>query len=180
MKRLAAVLAALVCVTATLNSMRAGQSPLKEGPQLAGIPVAAATVGPSNLLPNIFVADPNTQSLALCVKSPGVPLQVIDNQNNVWVDDQKVANESLNSIHIAFAWHPAAGSTAVTETTGACTTCYNEAILMLLENAHGVDADASNPWETAPKVTNGPVTLKGAKNRLLLACSEIESAENAG
>jgi len=51
---------------------------------------------------------------------------------------------------------------------------------MLLENAHGVDADASNPWETAPKVTNGPVTLKGAKNRLLLACSEIESAENAG
>ena len=50
------------------------------------------------------------------------------------------------------------------ETTGACTTCYNEAILMLLENAHGVDADAGNPWETVPKVTNGPVTLKGAKS----------------
>jgi hypothetical protein len=61
MKRLTAMLTALACVSATLNSTLAGQSPLKGGPQLAGIPVAAATVGPSNLLPNIFVANSNTQ-----------------------------------------------------------------------------------------------------------------------
>jgi hypothetical protein len=65
---------------------------------------------------------------------------------------------------------------------GNCPQCYAASILLKLTNVHAVTTAMGNPYTTpasnAMQVTNGPVTLTTAKARLLLACSEIESAPN--
>lgn len=184
MKKLVIAATSIACLAALALTAQADpfttSSAVLMGPQIVGVPVASANIGLSNWLPTIYVDDPSTESLVLCAKAPGGPITIADDHSNAWHDDANVAKQSGNAIHIAFAWHPSAGATNVYEGNGSCAKCYNNAILMLVKYAHGIDADVGNPWVRANKVVNGPVQLLTAKPRLLIACSEIESAANLG
>lgn len=156
-------------------------TPAVEGPQIVGMPVTSSGITNRLTLPTINV-NPGKELLT-CTKAPGtVSVPVSDDHDNVWQEITSVATGSANSIHVSLALAPSAGLTNVNVNDGNCPQCYAASILMKLANVHAVTTAIGNPYTTpsssAMQVTNGPVTMTTAKARLLLACSEVESAPN--
>jgi hypothetical protein len=156
-------------------------APVTNGPQLVGTPVTSSGLTNRLTLPTITV-DPG-ETLLTCTKAPGTAsVPVTDNQRNVWKEIASVASGSNDNIHISMAMTPATGLTNVSVNDGNCPQCYAASILIKLTNVHAITTATGNPYSTpasdAMQVTNGPVTLTSAKNRLMLACSEIEWAPN--